>query len=197
MPTACSLPTVMSYDNRFLTIAGGRDDEKKLSGVEILDTVHLKWYAAAPHPAKHTHMSSVTVGNMWYLMSGFAKSAKGAAKRVFCVCLDDLTYKHIYSQMEGDSPWQSLHDTPLKRSTALAINGALLAFGGNGTSIIHVYKPSSDVWEHAAEISAYAGKSCVYHSISNNSKIFVSCYEDNLYGIVCLVCIYSFIRKVW
>ena len=71
------------------------------------------------------------------------------------------------------------------------MHGALLAFGGNGTSIIHVYKPSSDVWEHAAEISAYAGKSCVYHSISNNSKIFVSCYEDSLYIWYCLslVCI--------
>ena len=178
MPIACSVPTVTSYDNRFLVIAGGRDDEQKLSRVDILDTIHSKWYTAAPHPAKHTHMSSVVVGNIWYLMSGFTKSAKGASKRTFSVCLDELTYKLIYSRIDGDSPWQSLHDTPLKRSTALAIDGVLLALGGNGTSIIHVYKPSSDIWEQAAEISAHAGKSCVYQSIFNNSKIFVACYAD-------------------
>ena len=51
------------------------------------------------------------------------------------------------------SPWQSLPDTPLTLSTALAFNGALLAVGGTyGSTAIYHYQPSSSSWIKAGEL---------------------------------------------
>ena len=52
------------------------------------------------------------------------------------------------------SPWQSLPDTPMDYSTALAFNGALLAVGGDesGSSAIHMHQPSSNSWVMAGEL---------------------------------------------
>ena len=44
------------------------------------------------------------------------------------------------------SPWQTLPEAPLQMSTALILNGALFAVGGNNSSAIHVYQPSSRRW---------------------------------------------------
>ena len=41
---------------------------------------------------------------------------------------------------------------PLEGSTALALNGALLAVGGVGTKAIHLYQPSSRKWITAGEL---------------------------------------------
>ena len=80
----------------------------------------------------------------------------GASKKVFRVCLDDLISQAVSaSAPPTPSPWQSLPDTPLIYSTALAFNGALLAVGGGryseGTAIYH-YKPSSRSWVEAGEL---------------------------------------------
>ena len=71
---------------------------------------------------------------MCYLLGGFTEGS-AAFKKVFSVCLDDLISQAV-SQSAGASapptplPWQSLSQTPLGLSTALAFNGALLAVGG-------------------------------------------------------------------
>ena len=173
MHIPCSSPAVVTFKNQFIVVAGGRDDDQKLSRVEVLDISKSRWYNAAPYPEQSTHTTSAIVGNMWYLLGGFTKAARGASKRVFSVCLDDLIYHAIHANHTG--PWQTLHDTPLRRSTALVIGGALLALDEN---VINIYKPSNGMWEYAAELPKCPGKSCIYHSISNN-EIFVAYTYDH------------------
>ena len=83
----------------------------------------------------------------------------GAAfKKVFSVYLDDLISQAVSQPASAStpptpSPWQSLPDTPLYSSTALALNGALLAVGGDyGNTAIYHYQSSSRGWVRAGEL---------------------------------------------
>ena len=89
-----------------------------------------------------------------YLLGGYTKGAIASIK-VFSVCLNDLISQAVSQPASASapptsSPLQSLPDTPMTSSTALAFNGALLAVGGR-TAIYH-YQPSSRSWIRAGEL---------------------------------------------
>ena len=94
-----------------------------------------------------------------YLLGGTTEGGASSMK-VFSVYLDDLISQAISQPIASTSapttpsPWQSLPDTPLDYSTALAFNGALLAVGGglNGSTAIYHYQPSSRSWVKAGEM---------------------------------------------
>ena len=156
MTAACNSPSVTTHSNRWLVVIGGYTDGPTLSRVEILDTTEsLQWYCAAALPQPCAQALPATIGNMCYLLGGYTTECK-ASKKVFSVCLDDLISQAVSSQPAGASApptpspciWQSLPDTPLEYSTALAFNGALLAVGGGtyGNTAIYHYQPSSESW---------------------------------------------------
>ena len=155
--TACNSPSVVTYQNKWLVVIGGYDGKKHLSRVEILEmTEPGQWYYSTSLPQPCSHAAPATIGNMCYLLGGYTNHGVAASRRVFCVCLDDLISQQT---TENDpSPWQSLPDIPLVRSTALAFNGALLAVGGcRGSTLsncetIHSYQPSSRSWIKAGEL---------------------------------------------
>ena len=159
MTTACYSPSVATHNNRWLVVMGGYDGKTPLSCVEILDTDSTQWYHAASLPQPLFYAVPAIIGNMCYLLGGYTK---GGAKVVFSVCLDDLISQAVSQPASASaphtpSPWQSLPDTPLKYSTALAfnINGALLAVGGGfffGSTAIYHYQPSSRSWVKAGEL---------------------------------------------
>ena len=152
MTTACDSPSVATHNNRWLVVIGGVGDAGTiLSRVEILDTTEsLQWYQAESLPHPCFQVSSATIGNMCYLLGGFTKGVK-PSKKVFSVCLDHLISQAVSQCVPANasapptlSLWQSLPDTPLICSTALAFSGALLAVGGDylGNSAIHIYQPA-------------------------------------------------------
>ena len=159
MTTACSSPSVATH-NKWLVVMGGYGDKNYLSRVEILDTDSTQWYHAASLPQPLSYLLPAIIGNMYYLLGGYTEG--GASKKVFSVCLDDLISQAVYQSASASapptpSPWQSLPDTPLKHSTALAFNGVLLAVGGMGysrTAAIYHYQPSSRSWVKAGELPA-------------------------------------------
>ena len=148
MTIACYAPSVATHNNRWLVVMGGLDNRTTLSRVEILDTIESRqWYHATSLPWPHAQALPVTIGNMCYLLGGYT-GLTTTSKKVLSVCLDDLISQAISqpasysaSAPPTPSPWQSLPDTPLRYSTALAFNGALLAVGGGGypgsTAIYH------------------------------------------------------------
>ena len=157
MTTACYTPSVVTHNNRWLVVMGGHGDKTRLSRVEILDTGSTQWYHAASLPQPLSDSLPAIIGNMCYLLGGHTQA--GASKKVFSVCLDDLISQAVSQPASASapptpSPWQSLPDTPLTYSTALAFNGALLAVGGGvgwSTAIYH-YQPSSRRWVKAGEL---------------------------------------------
>ena len=128
---------------------GGYGDGGTLSRVEILDICLGHWYHGAPLPQPRAKVSSATIGNMCYLLGGFNEGF-APSKKAFSICLDEFISQAVSqwpdsaSAPSTQSPWQTLPDIPLMRSSALALNGALLAVGGEIRSkAIHLYQPSS------------------------------------------------------
>ena len=154
MTTACQSPSVATHNNRWLVVMGGYGDEH-LSRVEILDTDSTQWYHAASLPQPLSYSPPAIIGNMCYLLGG--DTERGASKKVFSVCLDDLISQAVSQPASASapptpSPWQSLPDTPLTHSTDLAFNGGLLAVGGGMSTAIYHYQPSSRSWVKAGEL---------------------------------------------
>jgi hypothetical protein len=171
MPTARSGPTVVTYKNRWILVAGGFDFiNDHHSTVEILDTVTGYWYRASPLPDRQYKMSSAIIGNMWYLLGGYSYSS-GQSTQCICVCIDDLIHDAIF-QMPSSQPWQVMPITPVLGSTALDLNGALLAIGGGSCSHIHLYKPSCNRWVKVGELTSTRNEcACV---VLPNGELFIA-----------------------
>ena len=161
MTTACHSPSVATHNNRWLVVMGGYDGKDHLSKVEILDTTEPgQWYHAASLPQPRSRALPATIGNMCYLLGGNTQGGS-ASKKVLSVCLDDLISQAVSQPASASTPptpslWQSLPDTPLTNSTALAFNGALLTVGGGDfisqSKAIYHYQPSSRSWIQAEEL---------------------------------------------
>ena len=155
MPTPRHSPSVIAYQ-KWLVVAGGKTGRNFRSNkVEILDTHSGQWYEGSPIPSGCSETSSAINGNMWYLSSGF--TSQGRNEYVFSVSLDELIPQAL-SHSAGNtsppqpSPWQILTETPLMNSTVLIFNGDLMTVGGNGSSAIHNYQPSTRSWIKAGDL---------------------------------------------
>ena len=176
MTTACYSPSVTSHNNRWLVVMAGVGDKTYLSRIEILHTTESgQWYHAAPLPRPCYGVSTVTIGNMCYLVGGI--SGGRASKKVFCVNLDDLISQAL-SQHRGapptPSPWMTLTDTPESWSTAFSLNGSLLSVGGGhgGSKAIYHYQPSSKSWIKAREVPARRSRCAC--TILPSGEVFVA-----------------------
>lgn len=173
MPTARSGPTVATYKNRWIMVAGGFTNFHGYhSTVEILDILTGYWHQASPLPAEQYKMSSIIIGNMWYLLGGYIT---GIDRSTLCVCvyIDDLIYDAVF-QTSSESPWQFLPDTPASMGTALGLNRALLALGGYQYNVmpdIHLYKPSCSKWVKIGEL--YSDREECACTILPNGEIFI------------------------
>ena len=173
MTTACYSPSVTSHNNRWLVVMAGGTD---LSRVEILDTTESgQWYHAAPLPQTCHEVSTVTISNTCYLLGGYSG---GSSRKVYSVCLDDLISQAV-PQSAGTrapstpSPWTTMPDTPLKCSTALCLNGALMTVGGSrGSTAIYHYQPSTRSWIKAGELPAKRSRCAC--TVLPSGKVFLA-----------------------
>ena len=179
LTTACSQPSVATHNNRWLVVIGGVGyGDTELSRVEILDTESRQWYHAAPLPQPCPRASLASIGNTCYLVGGY--TAGGASKKVYSVNIDRLISEAISQSASASapptpSPWQTLPDTPLTWSTALAVNGALLAIGGGGfpgSKDIYHYQPSNKIWIKTEELPT--GRSDCACTVLPSGEVFVA-----------------------
>ena len=193
MTTACISPSVATHNNRWLVVMGGvSGDGTVLSRVEILDTTGSgQWYQAAPLPQPCFSVSTATIGNMCYLLGGY-NAVGDASKKVFSVQLDELISQAVSQPAGARAPatpslWMTLPDTPLYHSTALAVNGALLAVGGRDSTAIYHYQPSRRSWIKAGELPAMqvcccctvlpSGEVLVAGGMSNTERVDIALVE--------------------
>ena len=173
MPTPRHSPSVISYQ-KWLVVAGGKTVDSRSNKVEIVDTLSGQWHEGSPMPSGCSETSSAVNGNMWYLSSGF--NSQGSNKHVFSVNLDELIPQAVL-QSAGNasppipSPWQTLTDSPLTFFTVLVLNGALLTVGGDESSAIHQYQPSSRSWVKAGDLPTQRWQCAC--TVLPNGEIFV------------------------
>ena len=151
MPTARYSLMAISYQ-KWLIVAGGFIGIPSSDEVELLDTVSGLWYEGSPLPGRYSGMSSAINGNMWYLSGG--RSSQTASKPVLCVCLDELISQAVSQSTTPSrpSPWQTLPEPPVIRSTVLVLNGALLTVGGWFSSSIHLFQPGRRSWVKVGDL---------------------------------------------
>ena len=148
MNTPRRQPAVSTY-HQHLVVAGGWDGRGSLATVEILDTstYNSQWLSIASMslPVSCSGMLSATVNDTLYLLGG------SLGKKVLSMSLPALT--------QTDKPpaqWCTLPDTPLERSTPIAVHGSLLAVGGSHheqtSSAIHVYDQEKNTWNKVGDL---------------------------------------------
>ena len=145
--------SVISYDRFIIVVGGGGQDGKCIARVQVLDTTNRQWYQTTPLPEPCVHLTSCVIGNMVYLLGGWIRDDGTPNEHVFSVSLDKLISNALSSSTGATpSPWSTLEDLPVKLSTALALQGSLLAVGGLGSSAIHAYQPSSKSWVKVGDL---------------------------------------------
>ena len=145
--------TAVSFNNHII-VAGGRDDKRRTSSVEVMDVASRRWYIAQSLPNPRSKLKSTLIGNTLYLMGGWDHTG-GATKTVHHVDLNELIAKAL-SNLDTPTLWQTLQEVPLVLSTPLSIGRSLLAVGGangfNPSSSIHLYQSDTRRWVKVGDL---------------------------------------------
>ena len=145
--------SVISYDRFILVVEGQGEDGMSHARVQVLDTTNRQWYQTTPLPEPCVYLTSCVVGNMVYLLGGWISDDMRPNEHVFSVSLDKLISNAVSpSTGATPSPWSTLEDSPVIFSTALALQGSLLAVGGTYSSAIRAYQPSSKSWVEVGDL---------------------------------------------
>ena len=147
MPTGRTVPAAVGYQN-YLIIACGFECR---SEVDVLDSSSGRWYSAQPVPVGGHRMSSVVVGDCWYLSSfGGWKDEK---KHLFWAHLPTLTSSATSAHTTTEHIWHDLPTPPVEWPTLLALQGHLLLVGGKGcVQEIHRYDQETRQWRVCGQL---------------------------------------------
>ena len=157
MPTGRSMSAAVGYQN-YLIVACGFID---LDSVEVLDSSSGRWYSAQPLPVGGYDMSSVVVGDRWYVSSfGCWKDRK---RHIFWAHLPTLISSATSAaHANAASIWQELPTPPVDEPTLLALQGHLLLVGGRErVQKLHRYDPEARQWRECGQLPVgMAAPSC-------------------------------------
>ena len=147
MPTGQGLSAAVGYQN-YLIVACRFPC---MSEVEVLDSSSGRWYSAQPVPVGGHLMSSVVVGDCWYLSSfGDWKDGK---KHIFLAHLPTLISSATSAHTTTEHIWHELPTPPVAGPTILALQGQLLLVGGVGyIQEIHCYDKETRQWRVCGQL---------------------------------------------
>ena len=181
MPTGRSLSAAVGYQN-YLVVACGWEN---MDLVEVLDSSHGVWYNSQPLPVRGYAMSSVVVGDRWYLSSFRWKDYQS---HVFCAHLPTLISSATSTaHANAASIWQELPTPPVDSPTLLALQGHLLLVGGRGwVQELHRYDPEARQWRECGQLPiGMYGTSCVVLPSGKlmvaGGRVWVSRYSKNMW----------------
>ena len=147
MPTGRDQSAAVGYQN-YLIVACGFWYK---SEVEVLDSSSGRWYSAQPVSVGGHMMSSVVVGDCWYL-SSFGGWEDGK-KHIFWAHLPTLTSSATSAHTTTEHIWHELPTPPVQQPTLLALQGHLLLVGGRGcVQEIHRYDQETGQWRVCGQL---------------------------------------------
>ena len=141
MPTKRSQSAAVGYQDYLIVACGWLT----MDIVEILDSSSGIWYNAQPVPVGGHLMSSVVVGDCWYL-SSFGKW-RDRNEHIFWTHFPTLISSATSVCANAASVWHELPPPPVKGFTLLALQGHLVLVGGYRRSQkLHRYDPETKQW---------------------------------------------------
>ena len=155
MPTGRPASAAVGYQN-YLIVACGYPYKDV---VEVLDSSSGRWYSAQPVPVGGHIMSSVVVGDRWYLSSfGWWRDGK---EHIFWAHLPTLTSSATSAHTSTASIWHELPTPPVEQPTLLALQGHLLLGGGRRCEQeIHRYDPETSQWRECGQLPVGMAAPC-------------------------------------
>lgn len=131
----------------FLLVGGGSPYD---DSVEILDTFNGKWYKAQPIPLGAHQISSVVVGDYWYLSS--YGHWKDGHEHLFYTHLPSLI-SNAKSGCDGEILWHELPKAPVAQPTLVSFCGHLLLVGGWGyEQELYRYEVENRGWKGCGQL---------------------------------------------
>ena len=131
-----------------IVVAGGSSSPfiVNIPRVEVMDIQSRVWTTVASLPRPYSAASATTCGDHLYLLGGF--DDRGKTKSVLTCSLFQL----IGSSSSSTSVWHRIADTPVHRSTCVAVNGELLAVGGcdergKAKDVVYKYNRKTNSWD--------------------------------------------------
>ena len=147
MPTGRGFSAAVGYQ-KYLIVACGYCNR---SDVEVLDSSSGRWYSAQPVPVGGQCMSSVVIGDCWYLSSYWGW--KGGKDHIFWTHLPTLTSSATSAHSTTEHIWHELPTPPVARPILLALQGHLLLVGGQGyPQEIHYYDKEAREWRVCGQL---------------------------------------------
>ena len=166
MPTGRSMSAAVGYHNSLIIACGW----KYMDTVEVLDSSSGRWYSAQPLPVGGHRISSVVVGDRWYLSSFTWKDGK---RHIFWAHLPTLISSATSTaHANAASIWQEL-PTPPVVPTLLALQGHLLLVGGWGcVQKLHSYDPEARQWRECGQLPV--GMACPSCAVLPSGELMVA-----------------------
>jgi hypothetical protein len=146
MLTRRRLPAVVTTRS-LLVVAGGNGDRNEiLATVEVMDLQTMSWSTTVQLPMGLTHASATIVDDCIHIAGG--QNAAGPTNAHFT---SNVTCAPGIYGREELSPWKKAYKTPTLWCTLAAVDGRLLAMGGQDdhktcSSGIFMFDYCSDVW---------------------------------------------------
>ena len=143
MPTHKYWHSAVSY-KRWMLVMGGYDMRR----VEVLDTISKQWYSAPMLPHNALQPSLIVIQDTLYVVWRYS-----AVSIFLPTLISDAMSQSPASDGSKPSKWQPLPDTLTKWPTVIALQGFLVAMGGDpATATTIMYLPQIDQWLKVAEL---------------------------------------------
>ena len=158
MPSGRSSSAAVGYQHYLIVACGYKNGE--VDTVEVLDGSSHRWYSAQPVPMGGRVMSSVVIGDHWYLSSYHWNDNKS---HIFTAHLLTLVSSAVSAaRTNSASIWQELPTPPVVGPTLLALQNHLLLVGGEGLEQgLHHYDPLAKKYSQCGQLPVGTwGPSC-------------------------------------
>ena len=183
MPSGRSKSAAVGYQH-YLIVACGYNNGG-VDTVEVLDGSSHRWYSVQPVPMGGYVMSSVVIGDHWYLSSNNWNDNKS---HIFTAHLPTLVSSAVSAaRTNSASIWQELPTPPVRGPTLLALqNHLLLVGGGRLEHDLHHYDPLAKKYSQCGQLPVgMCGPSC---AVLPSGELMVA--GGNVWGI-------AWSQKVW
>ena len=150
MPIKRSFAAAITTKQHLIVAGGELRRPKQLDAVAVMNIETLVWSTAASLPHPYSWASATICGDHLYMLGGLDKNGDGIKSVLTCSVTELLQSR---SETLSDSVWHRITDVPMYCSTCAAVNGELVAVGGQDAegmmiiSSVYKYNTTTDSWD--------------------------------------------------